>query len=424
MNNSNVPSASYLRRLSLKNIKCFKEKYDISFADKEGKPAFWTVFLGNNNTGKTTLLRLLGSHNVLHRDYLESNSAPLWHSIQDVDRRLDISYYWISEVVTQNKGAYSIEQPVSLTAGVTGISPKYNDVSDRVKRLGRERIQFIDGYGVSRKPSDAKLIDYTNFDNTTKGLFFDNELLVNVEAWLLQLDYANKSNKTGAKAHLIQLQHLVLSHIFPDLLDIRFETEENFEPFVSFLTSYGWVRLQDLSYGYQSTIAWVVDLAKRMFDRYPDLDNPLHGPAIVLVDEIDLHLHPEWQRKIIKYLSDLFPNTQFIVTAHSPLIVQSAENVNLIMLEKDDETGSINIRQQFGSFQGWTVEEILRELMDMGEKTRSDRYLELMRQFEDGLLAEDYAIVKASYDELDKILSPSSHQRKVLQIQMSSLIPA
>jgi predicted ATP-binding protein involved in virulence len=183
--------------------------------------------------------------------------------------------------------------------------------------------------------------------------------------------------------------------------------------------------LEDLGYGYQATLAWVADLAKRMFDQYPDLENPLHGPAVVLVDEIDLHLHPEWQRKIIKYLSDLFPNTQFIVTAHSPLIIQSAENVNIIMLEKDDnpEGKGINIRQRFGSFQGWTVDEILTELMNLGDRTRSDLYLQLMQDFENAVLDDDYEKAQNAYNQLDTILSPSSYQRKVLQIQMSSLIP-
>jgi predicted ATP-binding protein involved in virulence len=162
-----------------------------------------------------------------------------------------------------------------------------------------------------------------------------------------------------------------------------------------------------------------------MFDQYPDLENPLHGSAVVLVDEIDLHLHPEWQRKIIKYLSDLFPNTQFIVTAHSPLIIQSAENVNLIMLKKDDNPDGkgINIRQCFGSFQGWTVDEILTELMNMGDRTRSDLYLQLMEDFENAVLDDDYEKAQGAYNQLDTILSPSSYQRKVLQIQMSSLIP-
>lgn len=425
MNDTNLIPTVYLSRLSLRNIKCFKEEYNISFADAEGKPVLWTVFLGNNNTGKTTLLRLLGSPSILNKSHWGLQEVDtLSKSILKIQNKASASYYWVTSVGMNGQDIYNPNLPMHLTESMPGWLPKYSDSSNSIKHINPENRLFIDGYGISRKPSNSTLVDYADFYNSTKGLFFDDELLVNAEEWLLQLDYANKSNVAGAKQRLDQLQQLILSHIFPDLLDLRFETKENFKPSVSFLTSYGWVKLHELSYGYQTTIAWVVDLAKRMFDRYPDLDNPLHGPAIVLVDEIDLHLHPEWQRKIIKYLSDLFPNTQFIVTAHSPLIVQSAENVNLIMLEKDDETGSINVRQQFGSFQGWTVEEILRELMDMGEKTRSDRYLELMRQFEDALLAEDYIGVKTAYSELDKILSPSSHQRKVLQIQMSSLIPA
>ncbi len=71
-------------------------------------------------------------------------------------------------------------------------------------------------------------------------------------------------------------------------------------------------------------IAWVIDFASRMVDRYPDSPDPLAEPAVVLVDEIDLHLHPKWQRELIGFLTERFPNTQFIVTAHSPLIVQAA----------------------------------------------------------------------------------------------------
>ena len=63
-------------------------------------------------------------------------------------------------------------------------------------------------------------------------------------------------------------------------------------------TSDGEVRLRQLSFGYQTMMAWVVDIGWRLFERYPKSRNPLHEPAIVLVDEIDLHLHPRWQRQI------------------------------------------------------------------------------------------------------------------------------
>lgn len=104
-------------------------------------------------------------------------------------------------------------------------------------------------------------------------------------------------------------------------------------------------------------IAWVVDFASRMFDAYPDSTNPLGEPAIALIDEIDLHLHPRWQREITAHLDRLFPNVQFIVTAHSPLVVQGAGVTNVAVLRRvDDHVEIINDPQEV---RGWRVDQIL-----------------------------------------------------------------
>src|SRR5258708_13262756 len=105
-------------------------------------------------------------------------------------------------------------------------------------------------------------------------------------------------------------------------------------------------------------VTWMVDLAARMFESYPDSNNPVAEPAIVLVDEIDLHLHPKWQRKIFEYLSDKFPQTQFIVTAHSPLVVQSAPiDANIVLLRK--EGGHVVIDNEKTSVQNCRLPQIL-----------------------------------------------------------------
>ena len=70
-----------------------------------------------------------------------------------------------------------------------------------------------------------------------------------------------------------------------------------------------------------------------MVDRYPDSRTPLAEPAVVLIDEIDATLHPRWQRDLIGYLTERFPKTQFIATAHSPLIVQAASDANIALLK-------------------------------------------------------------------------------------------
>ena len=89
------------------------------------------------------------------------------------------------------------------------------------------------------------------------------------------------------------------------------------------------VSLGRLSLGYQTVFAWTLDIAWRLIERYPRSPNPLQEPAIVLVDEIDLHLHPHWQRDIREHLTEQFPRIQFIATAHSPLMAQSFSRCEL-----------------------------------------------------------------------------------------------
>ena len=159
--------------------------------------------------------------------------------------------------------------------------------------------------------------------------------LYDAEERLLQLDYLAVKREKRHKDRLEQVKQ-ILSAILPDISgkgDIKILGPKSGVPDeesgVKFHTPYGWVPLTGLSLGYQTTLAWTVDLAWRLYDRFPESLNPLAEPAIVLIDEIDLHLHPRWQREIIAKLTGNFPNTQFIATAHSPLIIQAATDANL-----------------------------------------------------------------------------------------------
>ena len=84
--------------------------------------------------------------------------------------------------------------------------------------------------------------------------------------------------------------------------------------------------ITQLSDGYKTLLSLVIDLSSRMAIANPQMGNPLESPAVVLIDEIDLHLHPEWQRKVIGDLLRVFPNTQFFLTTHSPYIVEAINN--------------------------------------------------------------------------------------------------
>lgn len=87
------------------------------------------------------------------------------------------------------------------------------------------------------------------------------------------------------------------------------------------------LNVSQLSQGEKSMMALVGDIARRLAMMNQSLDNPLEGDGIVLIDEVDLHLHPKWQRSLIRQLSETFPNCQFVLTTHSPLVISDAKDV-------------------------------------------------------------------------------------------------
>ena len=91
--------------------------------------------------------------------------------------------------------------------------------------------------------------------------------------------------------------------------------------------------LNQLSSGYRNMLALVMDFARRLAQANPHLENPLEAEAILMIDELDLHLHPTWQQKIIPDLRKVFPNTQIIATTHSPEIVTTVDHNQVWILE-------------------------------------------------------------------------------------------
>jgi predicted ATP-binding protein involved in virulence len=114
-----------------------------------------------------------------------------------------------------------------------------------------------------------------------------------------------------------------ISQIFPDISNPHIELN----PLRLAVTLKGeTLDLMQLSDGYKTLLGLVIDLSMRMGLANPHLDDPLSAEAVVMIDEVDLHLHPSWQRRVLADLLRTFSNTQFIVTTHSPFIVESLNN--------------------------------------------------------------------------------------------------
>jgi hypothetical protein len=215
-------------------------------------------------------------------------------------------------------------------------------------------------YGAGRRVGAALLSD-SGPDDPTASLFSDKADLRNPEEWLLRLDYAASKPsdvQEQQRGRLAQVKELLLS-VLPEVKDIRLTSSGGAQPTprAEFKTPYGWVPLRHLGYGYQTLITWVTDLANRMVERYPDSPSPLAEPAVVVVDEIDLHLHPLWQRQLMDFLTERFPNTQFIATAHSPLVAQAAADANLAVLRREGDR--VVIDNDVENIRGWRIDQIL-----------------------------------------------------------------
>lgn len=129
-------------------------------------------------------------------------------------------------------------------------------------------------------------------------------------------------------------------------------------------------------------------------------DAPFEEPAILILDEIDLHMHPAWQREIIENLTKLFPRTQFIVTAHSPLIAQAALDSNLVLLKrKGDHVIVINEPE---IIKNWRIDQVLTSDLFGLKDARSKKITQKMARRRILLLKGDN-ITDAEKRELDRL---------------------
>ena len=350
---------AYFLSLTVENVRCFGPKQTLDLSDGNGKPAPWTIILGQNGTGKTTLLQsLVGFEIVTTPPIFAGNTLPRFFlSLPRVLLSRDLNTLTTelkTEISTGSSVGEEPEHVLTFTYQQNGTHRRNDSIP-----LAASITPWCCAYGVSRRFGSEPL--NPEVDDSTATLFSDHAELRKPEEWLLQLDYASaKTNDKDAQHRLAQVKELLLA-IMPEdeITDIRCEAGSGLhpKPRVEFHTPYGWVPLRQLGYGYQTLITWVADLANRMAERYPDSKNPLAEPSVVLVDEIDLHLHPKWQRKLMSFLTERFPNTQFIATAHSPLVVQAAADANLAVLRREGD--HVVIDNEVDNIRNWRVDQIL-----------------------------------------------------------------
>lgn len=415
------PTPCYFREVSLSNVRCFGPQQTLDFCDANRQRGRWTVILGDNGVGKTTLLQCLW---LMSPAFYEPEPG-MWAGTVS---RSAYRRQWpgdnarsMVEVLARDGDSFEL----SIVVADEGPNEKAFVLSENRTSQNVRGIQHTDfegsmvciGYGASRKPGGG-LTAQADWDAAT--LFEEGKFLTDAEEWYLRSDYAAKSDPTGRAAN----QHADIRKILlalldvPDLRVIGLDQRPP-KPSVEALTNAGWVPLRSFSLGYRTSIAWIVDFAMRLYERYPDSEDPLREPAVCLVDEIDLHLHPRWQRKLIEFLDHQFPRTQFIVTAHSPLVVQAAEDAEakVVVLRYDQDRGYVIIDDDVQEVRGWRVDQILTSELFGLEGPRStaanalyERRAALVMQ--GNLDAEQQAELEQIDAELDDLPAGDSAQQR------------
>jgi predicted ATP-binding protein involved in virulence len=165
------------------------------------------------------------------------------------------------------------------------------------------------------------------------------------------------------------------------------------------------LNVAQLSQGEKSLMTLVGDIARRLAMLNPALENPLAGHGIVLIDEVDLHLHPSWQRSLCDRLIETFPNCQFVLTTHSPLVISDCKNVLVYTLANGElrqlpsqygqDANTVLLDVMDTSIRNEKINAELNDLLDAIQDSNLSKAQELLAELTEELPANHLELVKA-----------------------------
>jgi predicted ATP-binding protein involved in virulence/nucleoside phosphorylase len=311
-----------ISKVELFNIRCFN-KLDINVFNK-GQSCSWTMFLGDNAIGKSTILKsiALGLCN-------ESDAAALIKAseMQGDFIRKGATEGYIKITLCRDSKAKRPKKYIITTR----ITKKSEDAPEIVRQETQPAENFpwadifVCGYGAYRsKQADTSYEQYKAID-AVKSLFDHQTSLQNPELILLRQDPQIRTILEEKLRNILMLDTDHTIHYTKRGLEIE--------------GPWGRMPFQTLSDGYRSTTIWVLDFIGWLIHAERLLDNPDIG-GILIIDEIEQHLHPRWQRYIVQRLRQQFPKTQIIASTHTPLVAAGIADVDqsmLLKLERNEE---------------------------------------------------------------------------------------
>ncbi|RBQ31134.1 hypothetical protein CRU92_08155 [Arcobacter sp. FW59] len=324
---------------------------------------------------------------VLNQDLKQTNTSNQTEEISNIKSIEIKNFYSIKNIDLENlankKEIYILGENgdgkslflQALTVGFKGVEE--GDVFNLVKSQKDYELKIEDSNNViydSKENVYKNLFAYgANRNNNCQmkedeagylTLFHPSWDLKNPIEWLKYLDHSEKSGKTNivsVESAKKLLQELLNSDVE---IDITPET-------VTFKEKGSFVNFEQLSAGYKGVITIITDLLVRLSENQPQVTNINEFKGIVLIDEVELHLHPKWKYNFVKRLRDIFPKIQFIMTTHSPTVLLGASK-EAVFYKIYKEEGEVKISNQMAN-EGYTNNSLISSpLFDLGTITSRD----------------------------------------------------
>jgi predicted ATPase len=384
----------FLKRLVLENVRSI-ELLDLPLTDEEGRTRKWTFLLGENGCGKSTVLKAAA--------LVLAGSDALSELLVNPDEWIRLGCQEASvraELVTAEGEERVVELHLQRGASLIELFERNRESLRRLDDALRHstRSYLTVGYGVSRRMNDPRFAGSRPSSPFNKPrarsvatLFSADAELSPLQAWAVDLHY--RRGEEGLR---------LIAETFRDLLPgIEFHEVDRERQELLFRTPDGILPLRQLSDGYQHMAAWCGDLLYSVTQIFENYDDPLSARGLLLIDEIDLHLHPVWQRQLKRFLSETLPRFQILATTHSPLTAHQAGLGELFFLRRENGAPPI-LHHYDGSPRRLMLHQLLVSPIFGLATMDSERVEEMRRRYEE-LESRAGGLEEEEKRELDKL---------------------